>query len=71
MPRTDEVRKEDFLIDLRAGLTEQELMNKYRLTPRGMGSLFRDLVNAEIITLTELLSRCRSQLNLPEVAAEL
>ncbi len=71
MPRKDEVRKEDFLIDLRAGLNEQELMNKYKLTPRGMGTLFRNLVNAEVVTLTELLSRCSRQLNLPEVAGEL
>jgi hypothetical protein len=71
MPRKDEVRKEDFLIDLRAGLNEQELMYKYKLTPRGMGTLFRNLVNARIVTLTELLSRCTRQLNLPEVAAEL
>lgn len=71
MARKGGVRREDFLRDLRAGMDEGELMTKYKLTPRGIGTVFRNLVNAEIITVRELLQRSTGQLNLPEVAAEL
>jgi hypothetical protein len=71
MARAGEVWKEDFLADLRAGMTERELMEKYRLTPRGIGTLFRNLVNARLLSFSELLRRSTGQLNLPEVVAEL
>jgi hypothetical protein len=70
MPRKEEIRRQDFLNDLRAGMSDQELMNKYKLTPRGMGTLFRNLVNAELISFAELIRRSSGQLNLPELVAE-
>ncbi len=70
MARKRDVRKQDFLIDLRAGMADRELMKKYKLTPRGLGTLFRNLVNAKVLTFGELLSRSGGQLNLPEVVAE-
>lgn len=70
MARKGEVRKEDFLKDLRSGMADQELMTKYKLTPRGLGTLFRNLVNAGLISFTELIRISTGQLNLPEVVAE-
>lgn len=70
MSRHEGIRRQDFLNDLRSGLTDRELMEKYMLTPRGMGTLFRNLVNADLISFSELLRRSGSQLNLPELIAE-
>ena len=64
-------RREDFLRDLRAGMIDQELMKKYRLTPRGLGTLFRNLVNAEVISFREVIKMASGQLSLPEMIAEL
>lgn len=64
-------RREDFLKDLRDGMVDKELMKKYRLTPRGLGTLFRNLVNAEVISFRELIKIASGQLNLPEMVAEL
>ncbi len=66
-----EVPKEDFLRDLRFGMADKELMEKYRLTARGLGTLFRNLVNAEVISFRELIRIASGQLNLPEMVAEL
>jgi hypothetical protein len=70
MTREEEVRREDFLKDLQSGMADHELMTKYHLTPRGLGTLFRNLVNADLITFTELIRISTGQLNLPEVVAE-
>ncbi len=70
MARKGEVRKQDFLIDLRSGMSDRELMKKYKLTPRGLGTVFRNLVNANVIGFAELISRPGGQVSLPEVIAE-
>jgi hypothetical protein len=70
MSHKGEIRKQDFLNDLRSGMADRELMKKYRLTPRGLGTLFRNLVNAELISFNELVRRSGGQLNLPELIAE-
>ena len=70
MERETKVQKEDFLKDLRSGMEDLDLMTKYKLTPRGLGTLFRNLVNADLISFTELIRISTGQLNLPEVVAE-
>jgi hypothetical protein len=70
MSRHEEIRRQDFLNDLRSGMTDRQLMDKYRLTPRGMGTLFRNLLNADLISVAELVRRSGGQLNLPELIAE-
>jgi len=40
-----EERKEDFLDDLRSGVSHQELMKKYNLTPRGFETLSRSVLH--------------------------
>ncbi len=71
MSPKNEVRKEDFLRDLRSGMADQELMWKYNLTARGLGTLLRNLVNADVISFREVIRIASGQLNLPEIVAEL
>jgi hypothetical protein len=71
MSRKGDMRKDDFLKDLRSGMVDLELMEKYKLTPRGLGILCRNLVNAESMSFKELISIASGQLNLPEIVAEL
>jgi hypothetical protein len=39
--------------DIRAGLTDLELMNKYNLSPKGLQSAMRKLLEARFITQAE------------------
>ncbi len=71
MSRKGEVRKEDFLRDLRSGMADQELMRKYNLTARGLGTLLRNLVNANVVSFREVIRMASGQVNLPEIVAEL
>jgi len=52
-----EVRAGDAVRDIRSGLTDLELMEKYRLTDKGLGSLFRKLVSAGLLKHSEIESR--------------
>jgi len=71
MSRKGDVQRDDFLRDLRSGMVDLELMEKYRLTPRGLGTLCRNLVNADAMSFRELISIASGQFNLPEIIAEL
>jgi hypothetical protein len=71
MSSKDAMQKEDFLRDLRSGMADEDLMRKYNLTARGLGTLLRNLVNAEIISFREVIRIASGQLNLPEIVAEL
>lgn len=54
MKRRVEVRARDAVQDIRSGLGDLELMGKYRLTDKGLASLFRKLVAAGLLTRSEL-----------------
>ena len=43
--------------DFRAGVDDVSLMRKYRITARGLNSLFSKLVAAHLITQAEMTSR--------------
>jgi hypothetical protein len=43
--------------DFRAGVDDVSLMKKYRITSRGLNSLFSKLVAASLITKAEMTSR--------------
>jgi hypothetical protein len=70
MRETDEIAESTFLSDIRRGLTDDELAAKYRLSNRGLGTLFRSLVDAELIGFSELLRRFPGRKDLPEIVAE-
>jgi hypothetical protein len=71
MWRKAEGREEDFLNDLLAGMPDDELMEKYKLTPRGLGTLLRNLVNANVMSFRELIRRCTGHMNLVDMLSEL
>jgi hypothetical protein len=52
-----QISAKDFLIDLRSGLTDSDLISKYKITPKGLQSALRKLVEAEQLTQTEYRSR--------------
>lgn len=52
-----EVSAREAVQDIRSGFTDLELMDKYRLTDRGLASLFRKLVSAGLIRQRELEDR--------------
>ncbi len=43
-----------FVQDVRAGLTDLQLMTKYRLTNKGLQSAFDKLLSAKLLTQTDL-----------------
>jgi hypothetical protein len=51
------ITAKDIVADLRSGLTDPELMTKYRLTSRGLQSVFRKLLSAQLITWDEVYGR--------------
>ena len=62
--------EKDILRDLRSGMTDEELMQEYRLTARGLGSLLRNLVDAKAISVSEVLQRSTAPDEVPELLAE-
>ena len=62
--------EQDILRDLKSGMTDEELMEEYKLTPRGLGSVLRNLVDAKAISVSELLRRSPAPAAIPELLAE-
>jgi hypothetical protein len=52
-----EVKVRDALRDIKSGLSDLALMEKYRLSDKGLGSLFRKFVSAGLLQHTQLESR--------------
>jgi len=52
-----EVRAREAVRDIRSGFSDLDLMEKYRLTDRGLGSLFRKLVAAGLLKHSEVEER--------------
>ncbi len=52
-----EVRARDVMNDIQSGISNSELRKKYRLSEKGLMSLFGKLVRADILTQTEVEAR--------------
>ena len=52
-----QIRIREALADVRSGMTDAELMEKYNLAAKGLQSLFAKLIETELITLEELERR--------------
>lgn len=52
-----QIRIREALADVRSGMTDAELMDKYRLAAKGLQSLFAKLIDGGLITLEELERR--------------
>jgi hypothetical protein len=48
-----EIHAKRIMNDLKLGMTDDELMEKYKLTPKGLKSLFNKLLKAKLITKEE------------------
>lgn len=57
MPPVREISGKHFLKDMRAGMSDSELMDKYRLTEKGLASVLDKLLELKLITLSELHAR--------------
>jgi len=49
-----EIEAKDLIFDIRAGMTDSQLMEKYRLTYRGLKSALKKLLNVQAINPEEL-----------------
>lgn len=47
------IRAIDIINDLRAGLSKLELMEKYQVSPKGLGSILKELSTLDVIAATE------------------
>ena len=57
MDRKREINAKGILADIRAGLSDEELMKKYKLSTIGLESVFRKLVQAGAITDDQITVR--------------
>ncbi len=51
------IRAVDAISDIKAGMTDSELMEKYRLSSKGLQDLFEQLVKAKLVAPTEIERR--------------
>lgn len=51
------VRAADAIADIKAGMSDSELMDKYRLSSKGLQDLFEQLVKAKLVAPTEIERR--------------
>lgn len=52
-----EIEAKDLIFDIRAGMTDSQLMEKYRLTYKGLKSALQKLLNVQAISPEELYER--------------
>ena len=57
MPVKKTIKARDIVIDIRAGINDAELMDKYHLTARGLQSAFNQLIEKKAISSQELSTR--------------
>jgi hypothetical protein len=61
IPRKKVIQAKDIVNDIRAGLTEDELMHKYHLSSRGLRSAYEKLLQKRIMTVHEIYGQPRSE----------
>jgi hypothetical protein len=54
------IKAKEFLIDVKAGLTDAELIEKYRISSQGLQSIFSKLIDGGLTTREELFDRMPS-----------
>lgn len=73
MPDTKGPRKisaKDIMLDLKAGMTDAELMDKYEISLEGLHDIFSKLVEAKLATDTYFTKRSMKQAEKQAVANE-
>ena len=51
------IRAKDFIHDVRAGMSNSDLQRRYKLSTKGLRSVFRKLLDAKILTKNDVLRR--------------
>ena len=64
-----EVKAKDLIADMRSGMTGDKLMKKYRLTPKGLHSVFTQLADATNIVPADLYGRSETRDGPADIAA--
>ena len=64
------VSAKEIVADIRAGATDEFLMNKYGLSKKGLQSIFQKLINAKVITQAELDRRASAVEEIEAVVVE-
>jgi hypothetical protein len=59
MPAKREIKAREIVQDIRSGLTDSDLMEKYNLTDRLLQKVFNRLVDAKVISWSEIQERVR------------
>lgn len=53
------IKAKEFVRDIRSGMDDPTLMNKYQLTPQKLEEVLEKLIQADFITVLELHERAR------------
>jgi hypothetical protein len=62
MPDRKKIRAKEIIKDIRIGMDDKALMAKYELSPKGLKTIFKRLVDAGVITESELYERLSANL---------
>jgi hypothetical protein len=54
------IKAKVILADIRNGISDDDLMRKHRLSPKGLDSVFRKLLRARVIKRADLMNRANS-----------
>jgi hypothetical protein len=57
MAEKRKIKGKDVISDIRSGLTDSQLMDKYELSPMGLQKVFRKLVDAGALSIKEIYAR--------------
>jgi hypothetical protein len=57
------IQARDIVRDIRSGMTDAELMEKYGLSAKGLESAFQKLVQGRIVTVAEVYGKARSEVD--------
>lgn len=66
MAEKKKISAKEILADVKAGMTDQELMDKYQLSSSGLQSLFRKMIGANLLTEYDLDQRAPPLPKTPE-----
>jgi hypothetical protein len=58
MSPKQQISAQEFLKDIRSGMTYSELLEKHKLSPNRIQRIFRGLIDGQMMTLDELAGRC-------------
>jgi len=61
MAKKLKIKANDFVKDIRSGMSDSEIMNKYDLSREGLNHVFREILNSRMISAKEIFARYSSE----------